>query len=302
MRESGERMKAVAVVVMVMMAMAAMAFQPIPKASARALGVTRGKSFSKGVVFINGKYLPPPYVVERWGTGIRINSTPVTGQIVDWNEFLKTQSGVKTVTTEPESSAAPELAAPEVEAEPTNDVQQVESAVESAEADVNSLDDLFEDDSDENDVKKKPKARPVSKPKVIRKPAPPPKPRATVSYVLEGDFVPNEETRALVKRINQTRTDVDRTLRSGGFICFGDKYPNLSGDSRLLKKLLAKLPELQQQATEEAAFVSAAYAANIVYLNDTLLRELYKNRIDYLQLKRLRAKLNENLDALLMGD
>lgn len=295
-------MKAVAVVVMVMMAMAAMAFQPIPKASARALGVTRGKSFSKGVVFINGKYLPPPYVVERWGTGIRINSTPVTGQIVDWNEFLKTQSGVKTVTTEPESSAAPELAAPEVEAEPTNDVQQVESAVESAEADVNSLDDLFEDDSDENDVKKKPKARPVSKPKVIRKPAPPPKPRATVSYVLEGDFVPNEETRALVKRINQTRTDVDRTLRSGGFICFGDKYPNLSGDSRLLKKLLAKLPELQQQATEEAAFVSAAYAANIVYLNDTLLRELYKNRIDYLQLKRLRAKLNENLDALLMGD
>ena len=302
MRESGERMKAVAVVVMVMMAMAAMAFQPIPKASARALGVTRGKSFSKGVVFINGKYLPPPYVVERWGTGIRINSTPVTGQIVDWNEFLKTQSGVKTVTTEPESSAAPELAAPEVEAEPTNDVQQVESAVESAEADVNSLDDLFEDDSDENDVKKKPKARPVSKPKVIRKLAPPPKPRATVSYVLEGDFVPNEETRALVKRINQTRTDVDRTLRSGGFICFGDKYPNLSGDSRLLKKLLAKLPELQQQATEEAAFVSAAYAANIVYLNDTLLRELYKNRIDYLQLKRLRAKLNENLDALLMGD
>ena len=295
-------MKGVVVVVMVMMAMAAMAFQPIPKASARALGVTRGKSFSKGLVFINGKYLPPPYVVERWGTGIRINSTPVTGQIVDWNEFLKTQSGVKTVTTEPESSAAPELAAPEVEAEPTNDVQQVESAVESAEADVNSLDDLFEDDSDENDVKKKPKARPVSKPKVVRKPAPPPKPRATVSYVLEGDFVPNEETRALVKRINQTRTDVDRTLRSGGFICFGDKYPNLSGDSRLLKKLLAKLPELQQQATEEAAFVSAAYAANIVYLNDTLLRELYKNRIDYLQLKRLRAKLNDNLDALLMGD
>lgn len=295
-------MRCIAAVTVAITALSSFAFQPIPKASARALGVTRGKSFSKGVVFINGKYLPPPYVVERWGTGIRINSTPVTGQIVDWNEFLKTQSGVKTVTTEPESSAAPESAAPEVEAEPTNDVQQVESAVESAEADVNSLDDLFEDDSDENDVKKKPKARPVSKPKVIRKPAPPPKPRATVSYVLEGDFVPNEETRALVKRINQTRTDVDRTLRSGGFICFGDKYPNLSGDSRLLKKLLAKLPELQQQATEEAAFVSAAYAANIVYLNDTLLRELYKNRIDYLQLKRLRAKLNDNLDALLMGD
>ena len=290
-------MKGVVFVVVAMMATAVMAFQPIPKASARALGVTRGKLFSKGLVFINGKYLPPPYVVERWGTGIRINSTPVTGQIVDWNEFLKTQPGVKTVTTEPESVAVSESAEPEAEAEATSETQPVEAAA----ADVNSLDDLFEDDSDENDVKKKPAvARSTPKPKVVHKPAP--KPRATVSYVLEGDFVPNEETKALVKRINQMRTDVDRTLRSGGFLCFGDKYPNLSGDSRLLKKLLSKLPELQQQATDEAAFVSSAYAANIVYLNETLLRELYKNRIDYLQLKRLRAKLNDSLDALLSGD
>ena len=289
-------MKGIVFVVVAMMATAVMAFQPIPKASARALGVTRGKLFSKGLVFINGKYLPPPYVVERWGTGIRINSTPVTGQIVDWNEFLKTQPGVKTVTTEPESVAVSESAEPEAEAEATSETQPVEAA-----ADVNSLDDLFEDDSDENDVKKKPAAaRSTPKPKVVHKPAP--KPRATVSYVLEGDFVPNEETKALVKRINQMRTDVDRTLRSGGFLCFGDKYPNLSGDSRLLKKLLSKLPELQQQATDEADFVSSAYAANIVYLNETLLRELYKNRIDYLQLKRLRAKLNDNLEALLSGD
>ena len=290
-------MKGIVFVVVAMMATAVMAFQPIPKASARALGVTRGKLFSKGLVFINGKYLPPPYGVERWGTGIRINSTPVTGQIVDWNEFLKTQPGVKTVTTEPESVAVSESAEPEAEAEATSETQPVEAAA----ADVNSLDDLFEDDSDENDVKKKPAvARSTPKPKVVHKPAP--KPRATVSYVLEGDFVPNEETKALVKRINQMRTDVDRTLRSGGFLCFGDKYPNLSGDSRLLKKLLSKLPELQQQATDEADFVSSAYAANIVYLNETLLRELYKNRIDYLQLKRLRAKLNDNLEALLSGD
>ena len=290
-------MKGIVFVVVAMMATAVMAFQPIPKASARALGVTRGKLFSKGLVFINGKYLPPPYVVERWGTGIRINSTPVTGQIVDWNEFLKTQPGVKTVTTEPESVAVSESAEPEAEAEATSETQPVEAAA----ADVNSLDDLFEDDSDENDVKKKPAAaRSTPKPKVVHKPAP--KPRATVSYVLEGDFVPNEETKALVKRINQTRTDVDRTLRSGGFLCFGDKYPNLSGDSRLLKKLLSKLPELQQQATDEADFVSSAYAANIVYLNETLLRERYKNRIDYLQWKRLRAKLNDNLEAWLSGD
>lgn len=280
-----------------MLAGVAFAFQPIPKASARALGVTRGKSFSKGLVFVNGKCLPPPYVVERWGTGIRINSTPVTGQIVDWNEFLKTQSGVKVVRTEPEPSVEPE---PESEAqEPTNEVQQVESA----RADVNSLDDLFDDDSDENDVKKKPSAvRPAPKAKVVRKPAPPPKPRATVSYVLEGDFVMNDGSKALLKRVNEARTDIDRILRGGGFICFGDQYPSLSGDNRMLTKLLSKLPELQQQATDENAFVSSAYAAKIEYLNEPLLRELYRNRIDYLKLKRLRTKMNDNLDSLLSGD
>ena len=70
--------------VAVMTAMGAFAFQPIPKESAKALKVTRARPFSAGAVFINGKYVEPPYVVERWGTGIRINKIPVTGQIVDW--------------------------------------------------------------------------------------------------------------------------------------------------------------------------------------------------------------------------
>ena len=72
----------------------ALAMPEIPKASVKALGRTKGGSFSSGVVFVEGKYIEPPYVVERWGNGIRINSTPVTGQIVIWNEFLKTQKGI----------------------------------------------------------------------------------------------------------------------------------------------------------------------------------------------------------------
>ena len=59
----------------------AFAFQPIPKESAKALGMTRGKPFVAGVVFINGKFIDPPYTVERWGTGIRINQTPVSIRI-----------------------------------------------------------------------------------------------------------------------------------------------------------------------------------------------------------------------------
>ena len=280
------------VVVAAMLTTAAMAFQPIPKASARSLGVTRGKSFSKGLVFVNGKVLLPPYVVERWGTGIRINSTPVTGQIVDWNDFLKTQPGLKVVRSEQE----PEAPAPEPEtSEPTNEVRDVAAA-----ADVKSLDELFSDDATESEEKAEkvppaPKAEPP-------KPAPPPKPQVTVSYELEGEFVRNDAATALLQRVNQARTDIDRILRTGGFLCFGDRYSRVAGDSRTLKGLLDKLPELQQKATDEDSFVSAAYAANIVYLNDVLLRELYRNRIDYLKLKRLRAKLNDQLENLLSGN
>ena len=59
------------------------AMPEIPVASAKALGVTRGKAFRSGLVFINGKYRAPPYVVSRWGTGLRINDKPVTGQVID---------------------------------------------------------------------------------------------------------------------------------------------------------------------------------------------------------------------------
>ena len=72
-------------------ALAAAAVPEIPKASATALGVTRGRPFSSGVVFIDGKYIEPPYVVERWGNGIRINSQTATGPVISWNEFLKTR-------------------------------------------------------------------------------------------------------------------------------------------------------------------------------------------------------------------
>ena len=60
----------------------------IPKASGKALGVTRGRQFDAGLVFINGKFIEPPYVVERWGVGISINGTPAVPQVIDWTEFL----------------------------------------------------------------------------------------------------------------------------------------------------------------------------------------------------------------------
>ena len=252
-------------------ASAAAAMPEIPKASARALGVTRGRSFSSGVVFIDGKYVEPPYVVERWGNGIRINSQSATGPVISWNEFLKTQEGVKVTKTETPAPAAPAPAAS------TSFYDDFDSG---------SLDDLFDDDP-------KPKKKQSSSYGGYRAPAQA-KPRVSVSYSLEGEFVTNAATKAMVNRINAVRTEIDRILRNGGFICFGESYSRVSGDSRSAYKLLEKLPDLQRRSPDLAAFRAGVRAAGLVYLNEVLCEELFRNKIDYPKLQERFSKLKRD--------
>ena len=250
----------------------AFAFQPIPKESAKALKVTRGRPFSAGAVFINGKYIEPPYVVERWGTGIRINKEPVTGQVIDWNEFLKTQEGVK---VEKKTESVPSAPV----------VQQAAPVVE--DVDSSSLDDLFDDDP--KPVKRK-SGSSVRSPTVTR----PAVPRTSVSYVLDGEFKANDASKALVGRINETRTEIDRILRAGGFICFGDAYSRVSGDKRALLSMLEALPELQQRSASVDAFRSGVRSAGLIYLNEVLCEDLFRNRIDYRKLKERRERIKSD--------
>ena len=250
------------------------AFQPVPKESAKALKVTKGKPFAAGAVFINGKYIEPPYVVERWGTGIRINQIPVTGQVIDWNEFLKTQPDVKIE----KKAVVPESAPVQPTPAPAKPVAEPPASSE-----MSSLDDLFDDDP-------KP-AKPTPAPATPVVSAEPKPPRPATAYVLSGEFKPNEDSKALLKRINATRTEIDRTLRSGGFICFGDSYSRVQGDRRTLMELLEKLPELQQRSPDEQAFCDGLREAKLVYLNEVLSWELFRNRMDYRKLKDRREKL-----------
>lgn len=258
------------------------AMPEVPMDSAKALGVTKGKAFRSGLVFINGKYLPPPYVVSRWGTGLRINNKPVTGQIINWTEFLKTQSGVK--VSKSDVPAAAETPQPAEEPE-------TEAQAEEEDSDT-SLDDLFDDDP-------KPKKKTVKRKPLFRKAAS--KPKATVSYSLDGGFVPNDASKALLKRINAARTEIDRTLRSGGFICFGDNYQRVSGDSRTAKQLLDKIPEMQRDASSAQAFASMVRSGGMVYFTDELCYDLYRNRIDYRKLmdRREQWKKDQQMENFL---
>ena len=249
---------------------AAWAFEEIPWASAKALGVTRGKQFSAGLVFVNGKYVEPPYIVERWGTGIRINSIPVTGQVIDWSDFVKTQDPANVVKTMPEPSApAPvQMYVPEIEPK----------------SDADALDDLFDD----NPTPKKPASSWSASSRRVVQPRPrPPSPK----YELVGKFVKNDASKALIRRINDQRTEIDGILRRGGFIFFGDGYSRVVGDSRTVETMLATLPETMQRSDELGAFRAAIRADGMLYVNEILSGQLFANKIDYRRLQERRKKL-----------
>ena len=258
----------------VLAAAAASAFE-IPKASGKALGVTKGKPFDAGLVFVNGKFILPPYVVERWGNGIRINSIPVIGQVIDWSEFLKTQSGVKVTKTESAPAAAEPEPEPEVEEEPEEDDSD------------SSLDDLFDDDPKPKKAAKKPAKKKVAKKR-------PPKPTTSVSYTLDGDFVSNDASKALVARVNKMRTDLNTVLLKGGILIFGDRYARISADTHTAEQVLMALPDLQKKSSSAAELAAGARAAGLVYLTTPVCADLYANKVDYLKLQRRRAKWQED--------
>ncbi|MBO7721771.1 MAG: hypothetical protein J6T01_05130 [Kiritimatiellae bacterium] len=330
----------------VLTATGAFAFSPAPADSVSALGITRGKSFSDGAVFVRGKYLPPPYVIERKGTVVYVNSTPVTPQIVNWNDFVKTQGVIKPSAAKPAktpaapadetieaagaAAAAKDAAAaaepvdktaatgektaadsPATVAEANGKAADKKAAAE-LEVDAGLLDEIFDSDvPDETEAGKRPEKKPAELKKDVAKtvpavqPAeesePPPaapkpaekKAKTEAPARFTGPFIANESSRKMLKRVNASRTQIDRFLRGGGFICFGDGYPRVAGDKRTLSTLLDALPELLQNSGSDREFIAGARSKHLYFLNEVLCRELYSNRRDYRKLRELRSKLKE---------
>ncbi len=255
-------------------------------AALKALKATRGKEFSSGWVFVDGKYIPPPYKVERYGTVIRINGTQVTGEIVPWTEFIKTQDGVEITRNEsaPVEEPADDIFDEEEEEEEEEDIFEDEDDEDS------SLDDLFDDEPEEK------KPAPVKKAKKKRKPRPK-KPTVTVSYNFDGEFTPNDKTKEFVKKINDERTKIDKQLRTGGYILCGARYGRtIYGDSRAAKRLLSKLPGIMKDNSSAEAFRAAMSSAGFGIFPPTLIKDFHANRFVYPQLQqRLKEEADKNL-------
>ena len=257
-------------------------FGAVPKQALVELKATVGKPFSSGLVFIDGKFIPPPYKVERFGTAFRINGQQVTRQVIPWDEFLKTQPGVRIEQVEiapsaPAESAAPETAAAEA-AEPADDDSDISD----------DFDDLFDDNP--KPKKKKAPARAAAK-----KPAPRPSaPTVATKVVFDGTFRPNTKTKSMVDRLNKIRTDMEVMLRKGGTCFFGTRYSTVTADRAPTDMFLSAVPQAMRENSSYEDFASAVRAKGIVFLPESVLRDLFRNRLDYVKLQeRARAVKEE---------
>ena len=243
------------------------AFATVPKQALVELKATVGKPFSVGLVFVNGRFIDPPYTVERYGTALRINGIQVTNEIIPWTEFLKTQAGarIEKVDPPPAASAHVQVAAPAVEEPETSD------------SSFDDLDDLFDDDP-------KPKKKVAAKPAVKRAPKVAPAPQPTTTVVFDGEFVPNDRTKAMVLRINKERTRVETVLRKGGCFFFGARYTPISVDRMPAEMFLSSIPGVMKSNAAFEPFSAAARAKGITFLSDAVLRDLFRNRLDYIRL------------------
>ncbi len=238
-------------------AVAAPGFEPVPEAARAALKGARGKPFSAGLLFCEGACVMPPYRVARYGTALFVNNRQITDQVVPWARFLATQDGTAVAPPKP---VAPKPA----EKEPAPDTAN---------------DDLFDESP----------ATPAPAP-VAATPAAAPAPAPATESVA---FTENARSKALLKRINAARFEVQRKLKEG-YICFyGSRYARVIVEPRVAKALLAVLPEAIRDAENGAGLAAKMRAKGFAFMNLALCEDLIRNRADYPKLRELRKVFEE---------
>ncbi len=247
-----------ALTALALVAVAAPGFEPVPEAARAALKGTRGKPFTAGLLFCEGACVMPPYRVARYGTALFVNDRQITGQVVPWANFLATQEGA--------AAALPKPVAPK--------------PAEKKPAPAAASDDLFDDGP----------AAPAPAAAAPAAPVAVPAPAAASETVA---FAENARSKALLKRVNAARLEVQRKLKAG-YICFyGSRYARVIVEPRVAKALLAVLPEEIGNAADGADLAAKMRAKGFAFMSLALCEDLIRNRADYPKIRERRRAFEE---------
>jgi len=307
--------------------------KPLPEVSRTAIdemGIEYGIPRMNGFVFVDGRYIPPPYTVVRRGNAIFINRIQIE-QPVPWSYFdpeAETAEGVE----EPALAVNIDIAAPAVET-PRED--PVEESNEKP-ARVASIDDLFgESDQDEEktsaqevkpktissiddlfgeeEEKKVPGTVAVKNSKVDtlddlfgtdgkdsasarkteeRSVLNAPRIRSSEEKLTPAQL--EERKDILKKRLNEQRAFYERAIAKGELFFFGTMHNKINGTYGSARVLFEVLPSALRYSRSPEELLRRLQAGDVYFVDISVCEALYRNKTTFPLLQQRLEKIKQD--------
>ncbi|MBQ9431574.1 MAG: hypothetical protein IJU44_08475 [Kiritimatiellae bacterium] len=256
--------------------------KPLPEvtdAAKEAMGTTPGRMVLTGFVFVDGKYLPPPYTVSRIGNGIFVNRVQVE-QPVPWTHFYPPKADEK--NDDDDFEEVDDNGGKADNAKPANgDFEEVPETPaapaapqKNAAAKVDDLDDLFADD--DPPPANKPAAKPDAAPAA-------PQPARDIA----------DEIERLKAALDKARATYENRLAKNDIYFFSTSHSRINGNYGTARSMLEVLPEALYAATSAEDLFARLRRANIYFLDERAVRVIFKNKQSYPMLKERRQRIRQ---------
>jgi len=273
-------------------------FQEVPLETIEELGFTVGTPLMTGFVFIDGRYLPPPYTVTRKGNGLFINRIQFE-QPVAWSAMDEAAADAGAVTTRKAADADGDFQ--EVAAPAAAPAAAPEAAPAKTKA-VKSIDDLF---ADETPAPVAPAAKaPVQANGGETAAQPQPAAAPTPARVTR---TPEEITRMkneLRANLDNLRKGYEQALARGEVFFFGQYQNRVNGNYGTARTLMGVLPQALRQAQSPQDLMQLLNRGGIYFLDMGICTALYRNKNTFPLLAERLEKIqsDEQYEALHRGE
>jgi len=240
------------------------------------LGIAYGVPGMSGFVFVEGRYLAPPYTVTRRGNGIFVNRVQVEQPVV-WPRGVEPASAARAVDADGDfETVAPEAAQP-APAQPVAEDAQKKA--------VKSIDDLFADEEEPAAAPQPAAARPA--------------PAASTQAVRSPEDHARDKAQ-VIEGLDRIRAGYEQALSRGEIFFFGQRHNRVNGTYGTARTLMGVLPKALRYAESPLDLQNRLKQGGVYFLDIGICGELFKNRNTFPLLEERLRKIeaDEALEAI----
>lgn len=240
------------------------------------LGIAYGVPGMSGFVFVEGRYLAPPYTVTRRGNGIFVNRVQVEQPVV-WPRGVEPASAARAIDADGDfETVAPEAAQP-APAQPVAEDAQKKA--------VKSIDDLFADEEEPAAAPQPAAARPA--------------PAASTQAVRSPEDHARDKAQ-VIEGLDRIRAGYEQALSRGEIFFFGQRHNRVNGTYGTARTLMGVLPKALRYAESPLDLQNRLKQGGVYFLDIGICGELFKNRNTFPLLEERLRKIeaDEALEAM----